>query len=128
MQDFILDPALRWDNTHSQKCSPIDTVAKACLDVGPVTSITIPKSLWAVMVVHPLAGGNRRGPFTPEIFAGLLALRGVGPVDPRAVVTEADGPENFNNIIIRGKRGEMRITGVLGLHYAPDATPAYASS
>lgn len=117
MQTLILDPAQRWDNTTSQKCSPIDTLANVCTAVGPVTCIQIPKSLWAVMGVHPLAGGNRRGPFTPEIFAGLLALRGAGPVDPRAVVTEADGPENFNTIVVRGKQGEVCLREVLGLHY-----------
>ena len=126
MKTLILDPAQRWDNTTSQKCSPIDTLANVCTAVGPVTAIRIPKSLWAVMAVHPLAGGNRRGPFTPEVLAGLLALRGAGPVDPHKIGVLADGEENFNSIAVEGRRGAMRILGVLGLHYVEPAEPAAA--
>ena len=124
MQEITLDPEQRWDNTasqFSQKFSPIETIAQACQKVGPVTGILIPRALWSVLLVHHAAGGNRRGPFTPEILAGLLALRGAGPVNPHAVGV---GGELFNAIEVRGERGELRITGVLGVPCASAAPPS----
>lgn len=126
MQEIILDPAQRWDNTASQKCSPIDTLANVCTAVGPVSNITLPKSLWSVLLVHPLTGGNRGGPFTPEILAGLLALRGAGPVSPARINVVPDTEEGFNALTVEGRLGAIRIRGVLGLHYVEPAEPAAA--